>query len=109
MAEREAHGGLAYAYIDMHTCDVSIEFDPAKDRENVRRHGLSLADAEGVLRDPRVLTREDPDAQGEQRWVSLGDDGLGRILVVVYTLRRDLVRLISARRASRNERAAYEK
>ena len=93
----------------MHTGCVSIEFDPAKDRENVRRHGLSLADAEGVLRDPRVLTREDPDAQGEQRWVSLGHDGLGRILVVVYSLRGDLVRLISARRASRNERAAYEK
>lgn len=93
----------------MHTGCVSIEFDPAKDRENVRRHGLSLADAEGVLRDPRVLTREDPDAQGEQGRGSLGHDGLGRILVVVYTLRGDLVRRISARRASRNERAAYEK
>ena len=102
MAEREAHGGLAYAYRYMHTCGVSIEFDPAKDRANIGRHGLSLADAEGVLRDPRALTREDPDAQGERRWVTLGHDGLGRILVVVYTL-------ISARRASRNERAAYEK
>jgi uncharacterized DUF497 family protein len=87
----------------MHTTAVDIEFDPAKARANLRKHRVSFADAEQALRDPQALTIEDPDAKGEQRFVTLGSDTLGRVLVVVYTLRGDRVRLISARKASKGE------
>jgi len=55
-----------------------------------------------------ALTREDIDAAGEQRFVSIGADALGRILVVVYTYRGKSIRLISARLATRKEREQYE-
>ncbi len=91
----------------MHTIAVNIEFDPAKARANLRKHRVSFADAEQALRDPQAITIEDPDAEGEQRLVTLGSDTLGRVLVVVYTLRGDRVRLISARKASKGEARQY--
>jgi uncharacterized DUF497 family protein len=91
----------------MHTQLVDIEFDPAKARANLRKHRVSFADAEQALHDPQAITIEDPDAEGEQRFVTLGADALGRLLVVVYTLRRDRVRLISARKASKGEARQY--
>ena len=92
----------------MHTSAVDIEVDPAKARANLRKHRVSFADAEQALRDPQGLTIEDPDAEGEQRFVTLGSDSLGRVLVVVYTLRGDRVRLISARKASKGEVRKYD-
>jgi uncharacterized DUF497 family protein len=86
---------------------VEIEFDPAKARANVRKHRVSFSDAEQALRDPHAITIEDPDAEGEQLFVTLGADTLGRVLVVVYTLRGDRVRLISARKASKGELKEY--
>ncbi len=71
----------------MHTCAVDIEFDPAKPRSNLRKHRVSFAHAEQALRDDRAVTVEDPDATGEQRFVTLGLDALGRVLVVVHTQR----------------------
>lgn len=53
------------------------------------------------------LTIEDPDAEGEPRFVTLGADSLGRILVVIHTPRGGRVRIISARKASRNEAKNY--
>jgi uncharacterized DUF497 family protein len=91
----------------MHNRRVEIEFDPAKARSNRAKHKISFAHAEQALRDPNAVTIEDPDAQGEQRFVTLGMDALGRILVVVHTPRGDRVRLISARKASRGESGQY--
>jgi uncharacterized protein len=91
----------------MHTQEVAVEFDPAKARANLRKHRVSFADAEQALRDPQAVTIEDPDAVGEQRFVTLGTDTLGRVLVVVYALRGDRVRLISARKASKGELGQY--
>jgi uncharacterized DUF497 family protein len=91
----------------MHNGCVSIEFDPAKAQANLRKHKMSFADAEQALRDPLAVTIEDPDAEGEQRFVTLGADSLGRILVVVHTQRRDRTRLISARKASKGEMEQY--
>lgn len=91
----------------MHNEHVEIEFDPAKVRANLAKHKVSFAHAEQVLRDPNAVTIEDPDALGEQRFVTLGMDALGRILVVVYTPRGDCIRLISARKASRGEAEQY--
>ena len=91
----------------MHNALVQIEFDPAKARTNLAKHKVSFAHAEQALRDPNAVTIEDPDAEDEQRFVSLGMDALGRILVVVQTPRENRVRLISARKASRGETAQY--
>ena len=91
----------------MHNGGVDVEFDPAKARANLRKHRVSFADAEQALRDPQAVTIEDPDAEGEQRFVTLGADSLGRILVVVYAFRGDRVRLISARTASKGEARQY--
>src|SRR6267378_7136099 len=49
---------------------MDIEFDPAKARSNLARHKVSFADAEQALRDPLAVTIEDPDAEGEQRFVA---------------------------------------
>ena len=88
---------------------MDIEFDPAKAAENLRKHGVSFAHAEQALRDPTGVTVEDPDAEGEPRFVTLGMDALGRTLVVVYTPRGRRTRIISARKASKAESLAYEK
>ena len=63
-----------------------------------------------VLEDDLALTREDPDAVDEQRFVTLGMSGLGNLLVVVHTYRDpDIVRIISAWKANRRQRSLYEK
>jgi len=78
-----------------------MEFDPEKAEENLRKRGVSFADAEQALRDPGAVTIEDPDAKEEPRFVTLGMDSLGRILlVVVHTPREERTRIISARKAS---------
>jgi len=65
-------------------------------------------EAEPVLLDPYALSREDADAQGEVRFVTLGMGAKGRILIVVWTLRGDNPRLISAWKANQPQRRRYE-
>ena len=86
---------------------MEIEFDLEKAAFNLRKHRVGFAHAEQALRDPLGLTIEDPDSEGEPCFVTLGADSLGRILVVVHTPRDDRVRIISARKASRNEARNY--
>ena len=87
---------------------MEVTWDNRKADANLASHGVAFADAEIVLTDPLALTVEDPDTEGEQRFLSAGADALGRILVVVYTYRGEArIRLISARRATRNERREY--
>jgi uncharacterized DUF497 family protein len=88
---------------------MKLEFDPDKAAGNQRKHRVSFAHAEQALRDPAAVTIEDPDSNGEQRFVTLGMDALGRILVAVHTQRGERTRLISARKASRRERSVYAK
>jgi uncharacterized DUF497 family protein len=87
---------------------MRFEYDPAKAAENLKKHKVSFADAEGVLEDPLALTIEDPDAEGEKRFVTVGLGSTGELLLVVWTERGDECRLISARRATRKERKQYE-
>jgi hypothetical protein len=87
---------------------MRVVWDPGKARTNLRKHGIRFSDAEGVLFDPNALTAEDPSAEGEQRFVTIGMDPFSRVLVVVYTHRGEDLRLISARRATRKERQQYE-
>jgi uncharacterized DUF497 family protein len=87
---------------------VGYEWDPRKARANPTKHRVDFADAALVLEDPLALTKPDPDAEGEERFVTLGADPLGRLLVVVWTPRGQQLRLISARRATAAERRQYE-
>lgn len=84
-------------------------FDPGKDAANRRKHGISLSEGDGVLRDPLALTIEDSSAQGEQRFVSVGMNVFGNLRVVVYAFRDEVVRIISVRKAEPKEIRAYEK
>ena len=93
----------------MYNCtQMSFEWDPGKARLNSRKHGIHFADAVAVLEDERALTTRDPYSSDEERWVTLGLDVQGRLLVVVYTLRGGRVRMISARKATARERRRYE-
>ncbi len=88
---------------------MRFQYDPAKAAANRKKHRVSFADAEGVFQDPLAVTVEDPDAAGEQRFVTVGLGSAGELLVVIYTEEQDEeVRLISARRATRKERKQYE-
>ena len=88
---------------------MEIEFDPEKAAANPKNHeGVTFDEAKPVLLDPYALTREDTDAEGEPRFVTLGMGGKGRILVVIWTLRGDVPRLISAWKANQPQRRRYE-
>ena len=87
---------------------MGSKFDPDKDASNIAKHGLSLVEGEGVLNDPLGLTVEDDSSEGESRWVTVGMNAGGEILVVVWTERDDGERLISARQATGKERKDYE-
>jgi uncharacterized protein len=87
---------------------VNYEWDPAKAKANFAKHGVRFADAVTVLEDDLALTMPDPFSEEEERWVTLGRDVLGRLLVVVYTWRGESVRLISARPATARETTQYE-
>ncbi len=84
------------------------EWDLDKARRNVAKHGVDFADAVVALEDPLALTIADPKALSEQRLVTMGADPVGRLLVVVYTWRRERVRIISTRKATSGERRHYE-
>lgn len=92
----------------MYHCAVSFEFDPKKAAANLRKHGVSFAEAEPVLFDPLALTREDADTVAEQRFLTLGTGALGRVLMVCWTQRGAAIRVISARLATAHERKCYE-
>jgi len=87
---------------------VEVEWDANKAASNLRNHGVDFADAASVLLDDMALTILDDSVDEEDRFVTLGMDALGRLLVVVYTWREDTLRLISARPATTGERRRYE-
>lgn len=92
----------------MHILRAVVEWDQAKAEANRAKHGIDFADAATVLTDDLALTRSD-DNPDEERFVTLGMDALGRLLVVAYTWHGEVVRLISARRATASERRQYER
>jgi len=86
---------------------VEVEWDRRKAASNRRKHGVDFADAVSVLEDPFAVTIED-DSSEEERFVTIGSDVLGRILVVAYALKGAHIRMISARKATPRERREYE-
>jgi len=87
---------------------MQFTFDPDKDAANIEKHGLSLADAPLVFDAPDKLTLESPKAD-EARLMDVAlVDIAGVVLALVYVLREpDEVRVISLRRASKQERTLY--
>ena len=83
-------------------------WDERKAAANLAKHGVDFADAATALEDARALSMPDAFTDSEERFVGLGTDALGRLLVVVYSYRGDDIRLISAREAEPKERRQYE-
>jgi uncharacterized protein len=90
--------------------DLKIEWDTAKSRGNLRKHGVSFEEAASVFYDDNALLLADPDHSiDEDRFVLLGISAALRIVVVCHCYRTDheLIRIISARKASKAERLVY--
>lgn len=86
---------------------MEFEFDPHKAAINFTKHGVRFDEAISCLLDPQALVREDVDAYGELRLVLVGMSAQARLLTVVYTLRGDIPRIISARKSTAKERMQY--
>ena len=87
---------------------MTFEWDGEKRLANLRKHGVEFADAATAFDDDQAITVRDEDSEGEERFVTLANDALGRLLVIVFTWREERIRLISARKATRRERKHYE-
>ena len=91
--------------------DIRFEWDPHKNAANQRKHGVSFEEAQTVFSDERALLIDDPDhSADEDRFIMLGLSAALRTLVVCHCYREaeGVIRIISARKANRPERAEYE-
>jgi uncharacterized protein len=92
---------------------INFDWDPAKAASNAVKHGVTFEEAMTVFRDPLARSILDPSHEAnEERWVALGETTSGNLLVVVHTWRdidpdRSEIRIISARRPTRNEVRQY--
>lgn len=88
---------------------MKFEWDENKAAANLAKHSVSFPEAAGVFDDPFFVDFHDPDHSAvEQRYITVGISERGRLLVVSYTERDDVIRLISAREATSTERRTYE-
>jgi len=88
---------------------MDYEWDPGKAAANLHKHGIRFADVVAVFSDEAALLIADTFTD-EERFILLGSDAFGRLLVVVYTWRGEQrIRIISARKATRQERRQYER
>lgn len=85
---------------------VEFEWDEKKDRANERKHGVTFSFAAGVFLDQHLKEHLDERNLDEERWIAIGVVD-GREIVVAYTLRDNVIRLISARGADKYEREDY--
>ena len=87
---------------------MRFEWDDAKNRENIRKHGIDFADASDVFAGPMLVGLDDRADYGEDRWIGLGLLR-SRVVVVAYTEPAEgVVRIISMRKALSHERTRYE-
>ncbi len=86
-----------------------FEWDENKDSQNISKHGVSFEEATTSFGDQMSITIYDPlHSEKEDRFVLIGMSNKNRLLVVIHTDRNDKIRIISARKATRNERRQYE-
>jgi uncharacterized DUF497 family protein len=89
--------------------ELRFEWGPRKAESNRVKHGVSFEEASSVFGDPLGLIMDDPrHSFGERRHVLLGSSERHRVLAVMFTDREEVIRLISARKATRQERKSYE-
>ncbi len=91
--------------------ELRFEWDPRKAAANLRKHGISFTEAETAFADEHGLLLDDPEhSAAEDRFVLLGMSGARRLVVVIHAYRESeaVIRIISARKADRSERAYYE-
>ena len=90
---------------------VRFEWDETKNRANIVKHGISFETAKLVFDDPLVVSFPERNVEGEERWQSLGRADSIVILTVAHTVQdldgNEVVRIISARKASPSERRRY--
>jgi uncharacterized DUF497 family protein len=90
--------------------EMRFDWDERKERENRRKHGVSFQEAVSVFADENALFMQDPDhCTDEARFILLGLSGNLRTLVVCHCYRKkdDLIRILSARKATKSERQTY--
>jgi len=88
---------------------MKFEWDPRKAKRNLTKHSVSFEEATTVFLDPLSATGDDPDHSAEEnRFITVGSSSSGRLLAVSHTDRRDSIRIISARRSTKEEREVYE-
>jgi uncharacterized DUF497 family protein len=88
---------------------LRFEWNDKKARLNKRKHKLTFEEASTVFGDPLSLTIPDTvHSVGEDRFITIGTSAKNRLIVVVYTDNEDVIRIISARQASANEKKQYE-
>jgi uncharacterized DUF497 family protein len=98
---------LTSMYNCAYNAQVEFEWDIKKALSNLKKHRIDFADVIPALEDERAVTIPD-DHPDEGRFVTIGMDALGRILVVVYTWRKNRIRIISARKATATEINQYK-
>lgn len=102
-----------YRFVVILRSVVLFEWDPAKERSNVRKHGISFEIAQNVFDDPDALVDRDRFEGGEHRWQTIGLIGSDLLLFVAHTVREieddEIIRIISARRVTGSERRRYER
>lgn len=87
---------------------MEFEWDPKKAAANVRKHRVTFDEAMTVFADERAITAYDPDhSDDEERFLTIGTSADGSILFVSHTDRGDSIRIISARKADKQEREEY--
>lgn len=88
---------------------MEFEWNPDKATLNIEKHGVSFQEAATVFNDPLSVTFPDPDHSiGESRYVIIGLSRFEQLLVVAHTDREEKIRIISARKATRQEKRFYE-
>ena len=89
---------------------LSFEWDDDKDEVNLRKHAVSFSEAKTCFFDPKQIAFYDPDhSEDEDREILIGHSNQGRLLLVSYTLRANIIRLISSRKATKREVTRYAK
>ena len=86
-----------------------FQWDEEKAKSNLKKHGVSFEEGATIFNDPMIATISDPDhSEDEERFISIGMSMIRRLLTVIHTYRKERIRLVSARKATKAEKKNYE-
>jgi hypothetical protein len=87
---------------------LQFEWDPEKAKKNLKKHGVSFEEASTIFDDPQFISFLDEEhSEDEERHITIGMSDKMRLVMAAHTERRNLIRLISARKATKNEEKFY--